>query len=122
MTLNEIAAELVAGCREGREKENLERLYAADAVSVEGADMGGQGAATHGRDGIRAKHEWWEGAHVIHGVTVEGPFTHQPDRFAVIFGMDVEDRATGRRTQMREVAVYTVAGGRIVHEAFYSGT
>jgi ketosteroid isomerase-like protein len=119
MTLEEIAAELVAGCREGREKENLGRLYAPDAVSVEGADMGGQGAETRGLAGIRAKHEWWEGAHIVHCGTVEGPFTHQPDRFAVIFDIDAENRETGERNRIREVGVYTVAGGRITREEFY---
>ncbi|MFN3643826.1 MAG: SnoaL-like domain-containing protein [Gemmobacter sp.] len=118
MTLTEIAAELVARCREGRETENLARLYAPDAVSVEGADMSGQGAETRGLDGIMAKHQWWESAHIIHGGAVEGPFTHQPDRFAVIFDMDVENRQTGQRVQMREVAIYTVADGRIVREEF----
>ena len=34
MSLKEIADELVAGCREGREAANLDKLYAADAVSV----------------------------------------------------------------------------------------
>lgn len=121
MTLAEIAKELVAGCREGREVENLGRLYAPDAVSVEGADMGGQGAATQGLDGIRAKHAWWEGTHIVHGGAVEGPFTHGEDRFAVIFDMDVENRETGQRMQAREVAVYHVAGGRIVREEFFYG-
>ena len=41
MTLKEIADELVAGCREERTRENLDKLYAADAVSVEPTDMGG---------------------------------------------------------------------------------
>ncbi len=118
MTLEEIAQDLVAGCREGRERANLDRLYAPDAVSVEGADMGG-GAVTTGLAGIHGKHDWWEGAHEVHGVTVDGPFTCQPDRFAVIFGMDTTVRATGERSQMREVAVYHVAGGKIVREEFY---
>lgn len=121
MTLAEIANALVAGCREGREQDNLGRLYAPDAVSVEGADMGGQGTATRGVEAIRAKHDWWEGAHIIHGGAVEGPFTHGEDRFAVIFDMDVENRETGQRMQMREVAVYHVAGGRIVREEFFHG-
>ncbi|HMO09822.1 MAG TPA: nuclear transport factor 2 family protein [Paracoccaceae bacterium] len=121
MTLEEIARELVAGCREGRERANLDRLYAAEAVSVEGADMGGQGAATEGLAGIHGKHDWWESTHITHGVEVEGPFTHAPDRFAVIFGMDVENRETAQRMKMREVAVYTVADGRIVREEFYYG-
>ncbi|QYK39912.1 MAG: nuclear transport factor 2 family protein [Paracoccaceae bacterium] len=122
MTLIEIANALVAGCREGREKENLRLLYAPDAVSVEGADMDGQGAAVSGLDAILGKHAWWEGAHIVHGGAVEGPFTHGDDRFAVIFDMDVENRQTGQRMQMREVAVYHVADGRIVREEFFYGS
>jgi ketosteroid isomerase-like protein len=121
MTLHEIANELVAGCREGREKENLHRLYAADAVSVEGADMTGQGAAVTGLDAILGKHAWWEGAHIIHSVSTEGPFTHGDDRFAVIFDMDVENRESGQRMKAREVAVYHVADGKIVREEFFYG-
>ena len=44
MAMQDVARELVAGCREGRETENLDKLYAPDAVSVEAVDMGGQGA------------------------------------------------------------------------------
>ncbi|MFN4158516.1 MAG: SnoaL-like domain-containing protein [Gemmobacter sp.] len=122
MTLSEIAQELVAGCREGREKDNLARLYAQDAVSVEAADLSGQGAATQGLDAIRGKHDWWEGAHIVHAATAEGPFLHGDDRFAVIFDMDVENRETSQRVQMREVAVYHVADGRIVREEFFYGS
>jgi ketosteroid isomerase-like protein len=118
MTLLEIANELVAGCREDRARENLDRLYAEDAVSVEAADMGG-GRETRGLAGIRGKHDWWDGAFITHGLTVEGPFTHGEDRFAVIFGMDTENRETGERTQGREVAIYHVTDGRIVREEFY---
>lgn len=121
MTLHEIAAELVAGCREGREKENLGKLYAPDAVSVEGADMAGMGQAVTGLDAILGKHAWWEENHIIHGGSVEGPFVHAPDHFAVIFAMDAESKADGKRQSMREVAVYHVAGGRIVREEFFYG-
>lgn len=122
MTLSEIANDLVAGCREGRDTENLTRLYAPDAVSVEAASMGDMGAETHGLDGIRGKHDWWAAENIVHSVKVDGPYLHGGDRFAVIFDMDVEDRKTGQRTQMREVAVYHVAGGRITREEFFYGT
>jgi ketosteroid isomerase-like protein len=118
MTLQEIANELVAGCREDRTRENLDRLYAPDAVSVEAADMGG-GRETVGLAGIHAKHDWWEGAFITHGLTVEGPFLHGDDRFAVVFGMDSEEKATGQRSQGREVAVYHVKDGKIVKEEFF---
>ncbi len=48
MELKEIAEELVAGCRENRAKENLGRLYAEDAVSVEAVDNKGMGARRRG--------------------------------------------------------------------------
>ena len=83
--------------------------------------MTGQGAETKGVEGILGKHSWWEAAHVIHAASAEGPFLHGEDRFAVIFDMDVKNRETRERMQMREVAVYCVAGGRIVREEFFYG-
>ncbi len=119
MTLEEIAKELVAGCREGREKANLHVLYAADAVSVEGADMAGMGQAVTGVDAILGKHAWWADNHIIHGGSAEGPFLHAPDKFAVLFAMDVETKADGKRQEFREIAVYHVADGKIVREEFF---
>lgn len=120
MTLTEIAHKLVAGCREHREIENLHRLYAPDAVSVEAADMGG-GREVVGIEAILGKHAWWDANAEMHGGSVEGPFPHGDDRFAVIFDMDVTMKVTGQRSQMREVAVYHVAGGKIVREEFFYG-
>jgi ketosteroid isomerase-like protein len=119
MTLEEIGKELVAGCREGREIENLHRLYAADAVSVEAMPMPGMGQSMTGTQAIQGKHAWWADNFTVHGVSVDGPFVHAPDRFAVIFDMDVESKADGKRSQSREVAVYHVSDGRIVREEFF---
>ena len=121
MTLKEIADELVAGCRENRAKENLDRLYAPDAVSVEAMDMGG-GTDTVGIAGIKGKHDWWEANHITHAAKVDGPFPNGADRFAVVFDIDMTTKETGQRGQMQEVAVYTVAGGKIVREEFFYGT
>jgi ketosteroid isomerase-like protein len=121
MTLNEIANELVAGCKEGREVENLHKLYAPNAVSVEAADMG-TGRETAGLEGILGKHAWWDASTEMHGASVDGPFPHGDDRFAVIFDMDVTMKDSGQRSQMREVGVYHVAGGKIVREEFFYST
>lgn len=118
MTLEEIAAELVAGVQENRAKENLETLYAPDAVSVEAIDMG-QGREAKGLDAIRAKHDWWEGAMEMLEASHDGPFLHGPDRFAVYFKMKTREIATGKEHAMSEVGVYTVAGGKIVREEFF---
>ena len=120
MELKEIAAELVAGCREGRERANLDKLYAADAVSVEAADQG-NGREVRGLAAIHAKHDWWESANEMTGVTVSDPMPHGDDRFAVIFEMEGRDKASGESFAMREVGVYHVADGKIVREEFFYG-
>ncbi|MEQ6248328.1 nuclear transport factor 2 family protein [Sulfitobacter sp. HNIBRBA3233] len=119
MTLLEIAQELVAGCREGREMENLDRLYAADAVSVEPNDMGGQSRITQGLEGIRAKHEWFENAMTDVAVEASDPMLHGDDRFAVRFHGEMTEKASGTTMPMDEIAVYHVANGKIVREEFF---
>ncbi len=119
MTLTDVANALVDGCRTGKEEENLGKLYADDAVSVEAGAPPGQDRVTRGLDGIRGKHAWWADNFEVHGGDVKGPFPHGDDRFAVIFAMDITEKASGKRSQMEEVAVYHVAEGKIVREEFF---
>lgn len=118
MELKQIADALVAGCREGKAQANLKVLYAPDATSVEATDAGG-GRETTGLEGISAKHDWWEENFEMHSVVISDPMLHPPERFAVIFELDATNKATGERTEMKEVALYTVAGGKIVREEFF---
>lgn len=121
MDLKTIAEDLVAGCREGRELENLDRIYAPDAVSVEAAPMPGMDSAeTAGIDGIKGKHAWWTANFEVVDGVVDGPYLHGDDSFAVIFQISARNRNTGAVDDMKEVAIYTVADGKIVREAFYS--
>lgn len=119
MTLKDIAEALVAGCREGREAENLGALYAQDAVSVEAGAPAGQDREVRGLDAIRGKHAWWDGNFTVDNVKVGGPFLHGDDRFAVTFEMDATSKETGETSHMNEVAVYHVKDGRIVREEFF---
>ncbi|PTX56528.1 SnoaL-like protein [Litoreibacter ponti] len=118
MELMEIANELVAGCREGREEANLDKLYAPDAVSVEAMDMG-NGRETVGVEGIKGKHAWFGSMYEILDGTVGDPFPHGPDRFAVTFNMKAKNKETGVVEDMEEVALYHVADGKIVREEFF---
>ena len=120
MALMDVATALVDGCRTGKERENLDKLYAADAVSVESIDMG-QGRETVGVDGIKGKHDWFESAFEILDGTVSDPFPHGDDRFAVVFKMKAKSKETGAIEDMEEVAVYHVSGGKIVREEFFYG-
>lgn len=121
MTFEDVARELVAGCREGREAENLNKLYAEDAVSVEAADMG-QGRETVGRDGIRGKHDWFASMYDQVSGETSDPMPHGDDRFAVIFDMKMRKRETGEIEEMRDIGVYTVKDGKIVREEFFYPT
>jgi ketosteroid isomerase-like protein len=118
MNLMDIANELVAGCRENRELENLDKLYADNVVSVEAMDMG-NGREIKGIEGIKGKHEWFANTFEILGGEVGGPFPHGKDRFAVTFNMDAKNKETGERSLMEEVAVYHVKKGKIVREEFF---
>ena len=118
MTPKEIAQELVAGCREDRTRANLDVLYADDAVSVEPEDMG-QGREARGLDAIKAKHDWWESSMEMLDGDIIGPMMHGEDRFAVIFRLKVREKATGSVSEMEEVGVYHLSGGKITREEFY---
>ncbi len=119
MDVREIANELVDGCRNEREAENLDRLYAADAVSVEAIDFG-EGREAHGVDAIRAKHDYWNSAFEVLDSKTSDPMPHG-DRFAVIFEVRAKNRATGEVSDMREVGLFQVADGKIVREEFFYG-
>ncbi|MEM7641759.1 MAG: nuclear transport factor 2 family protein [Pseudomonadota bacterium] len=120
MDLNEIAQALVDGVKHRKDRENLDRLYAPDAVSVEAMDQG-NGRECKGLDSIKGKHDWWQSSFDVLEADVGGPFPHGPDRFAVTYRMKAKNRETGEVTDMEEVGLYHVAGGKIVREEFFYG-
>ena len=119
MGIMEIGNELVAGCREGREMENLDKLYSADAVSVEAAEMEGMGREAPGLEAIKGKHQWWDSNFEPVETKVDGPFPHGDDRFAVIFGGQFRNKQSGEVSEMAEIGVYHVWDDKIVREEFF---
>lgn len=121
MTLMDVATKLVAGCREGRETENLDTLYAPDAVSAEAFAMPGTDMPREitGVEAIKQKHAWWDSAVEMIEAHVGDPMVHGEDQFAVIFKMKARDKASGEMMDMEEVGLYTVAGGKIIREQFF---
>ncbi len=118
--LKAIGEKLVQYCQEGKEAEALQELYAPQAVSAEPLAMPGMDSReASGLDAIKAKHEWWFGAHEVHETSAEGPFFHGEDKFGVIFAMDVTAKESGERMQARELGLYTVENGKIVREEFF---
>ncbi len=117
----EVGKKLVALCREGKSDEAMRSLYDPHIVSIEAAEMPGGAREVKGLAGCQEKAKHWEGAHQIHSAKAEGPFPHG-DRFAVYFNYDVTQKATGKRFNMEEVALYTVRDGKIVREEFFYPT
>ncbi|MEM9641968.1 MAG: nuclear transport factor 2 family protein [Pseudomonadota bacterium] len=119
--LKSLAETLVKYCREDNTMQGLDELYDPQAVSMEAAPgPDGMDPESKGIDGIKGKHAWWDENFEVHEATVDGPFLHGSDRFAVIFGIDATHKASGQRQPMREVAIYTVNdAGKIVREEFY---
>ncbi len=117
--LMELGQTLIDYCSDGKDAELQKAHYATDAVSVEAVAMPDGNAEAVGVDAIRAKGDWWYGAHELHSMNVEGPFVHGSDRFQVIFDIDVTAKESGERTQMREIATYYVnEAGKITREEF----
>lgn len=120
MTLKELAQELVAANREKRVPGLLEAHYSPDCVSVEAVPMPGSDSRDAiGLEAIRAKHAWWESSMEVLEETIDGPFLHGDDRFAVLYRSTVRERSSGTQTAMEEVAVYHVADGKVVREEFF---
>ena len=71
-----------------------------------------------GLDAIRGKNEWWFANNEVHNAKVNGPFVGE-DQFAVEYAFETTFRPTGQRSQMSELALYTVKDGKIVTEQFF---
>ena len=118
-TAASVGQRLVDLCREGKNMEAVKELYADNIVSIEAVAMEGMPQRMEGRAAIEGKHTWWEENNEVHSAEVHGPFPHGDDRFAVVFKFETTFKPTGQRQEMNEVAVYTLADGKIVKEEFF---
>jgi hypothetical protein len=120
MTAHEIGKKLVAFCKEGKNMDSINTLYADDVVSIEAAapPQGGD-RVTNGIEGVRGKNTWWIENHEIHDSSVEGPWPHGDDKFAVRFTYDITNKPSGMRMKMDEIGVFTVKNDKIVQEEFF---
>lgn len=110
----EVGGELVRMFNAGQFAEIEQKFWSPKVVSIEGV---GVAMAWEGRKAVRHKNDEWMKTHTIHSASAEGPFVGATG-FAVKFRMDVEDTASGSRTAMEEVGVYTIKNGKIVQEEF----
>jgi hypothetical protein len=118
--LMQIGQQLIDLNNQDKGREAVAQLYAQDCVSAEAMAMDGQESnEIQGVEAIYAKHDFWESANEVHSTSAEGPFAHGDDRFCVIYEMDITNKASGDRIQMKEVATYYVnEDNKIYREEF----
>ena len=122
MNAKQVGERLVELCNQGKHREATDELYDPNIVSVEaGSPSPDMSAEVRGLDAVHAKGDWWNANHEVHSGKTEGPYPHH-DKFAVKHVFDITPKVgpmAGKRFTMDEVAVYTVANGKIVREEFY---
>ena len=116
-----VAHELVDLCRARRNAEAIDKFYSDKIVSIESMGNETMPKEMHGIDAIRAKNQWWNENMEVHAADVVGPFIGD-DAFAVRYSFETTLKATGKRSIMKEMALYTVADGKIVKEEFFDPT
>ena len=115
----EIGQAIVELSNAGRGEEAVERFYDEKIVSIEGQGSEEMPARMEGLAAVRQKGTWWYENHEIHSLVASGPYAgHRDDQFVVRFELDVTFKPSGERSQMDEVGLYTVAGGKVVQEEF----
>jgi hypothetical protein len=116
-----IAEKLAALCKEKKNIEALDTLFADDVVNIEAVAQPGMQRETKGLVAVKAKNQWWLDNHEIHSAHVTGPWPHD-DRFVLGFQFEVTSKLTGNRLKLEEVGLYTVGAGKIVREEFFYTT
>jgi len=111
MTTREIADKLVELCDQGANLEAEDLLYHPDVVSLE-AD----GVEVKGIEAVKGKTQWFLDNHEIHSASIPAYYVGH-NTFSVVFEVGVTPTG-GKRMQMKELGVYTVADGKVVHEQF----
>jgi hypothetical protein len=112
-----IATELTALCLANQNDQAIDKFYSPDIVNVEACDMPHMQRESHGLQAVREMGKWWFDVHEPLETKADGPFV-SVDRFAVLFDYKIRVRATGKEQQIKELAIYTVKGGKIVRAEF----
>ena len=118
MSTLEIGKQLAELCRQGRNLDALNTLFAEELVSVEAGGPPGLSREAKGLSAVKAKSAWWIDNHDIHAASVAGPWPHD-DKFILGFQYDITNKPSGQRMQIDEMALYQVANGKIVREEFF---
>ena len=116
MNTKQVAEKLVQLCREGKNMDAINELYADDIVSLEA--KGAPVERAEGKEAVIAKSVHWHSmVEEIHGGEISDPIV-SGNFFTVSMEMDVTYKEGGR-IPMKEIAVYEVKDGKVIAEQFF---
>ena len=115
MTTQEFANQFVTLLRSGKTDEVYETLFDSNAESIEAS---GDKLVWKGIHEIKAKADWWNENHEVHGFETGDPSING-DQFVLTYTVDVTPKMTGKRIKGSEYAVYDLKDGKIIREAFF---
>lgn len=116
MNTNDVAQKWTQMCREGKNLDCIEELYAENITSREMPGMPGE--IVSGKQNVWNKNkEWLDNVAEWHGGEISEP-TVTDKHFTTKMTFDVTFKDRGRQ-QMEEVAVFEVDNGKIVNEQFF---
>lgn len=120
MTTQEVAEKLVNYCREGKNFDAKEHLYADSIISIEPVGTP-HNEITKGIDAVMAKgQQFFSTVEEMHSVIISDPLVID-DFFICKMQMDITFKEQGRM-QMEELAIYAVKDGKIISEEFFFNT
>lgn len=117
MTTLEIANRLIALCREGKNKDAINELFAENAVSIECNETIGE-KLVNGKFGILEKQDNFANMlEEFHGQEISEPIVGG-NHFSISWSIDVTFKGQ-ERMQMSEICVYKIENQKIVSEQFF---
>ena len=116
MNTKDVAEKWTQMCREGKNLECINELYAENVVSKEMPGMPDE--VVSGKQNVWNKNkEWLDNVAEWHGGEISEP-TVADNHFTTKMTFDVTFKDRGRQ-QMQEVAVFEVKDGKISNEQFF---
>ncbi|WP_299339306.1 nuclear transport factor 2 family protein [uncultured Psychroserpens sp.] len=116
MNTNDVAKKWTQMCREGKNLDCIEELYAENVTSREMPGMPGE--IISGKQNVWNKNkEWLDNVAEWHGGEISEPIVADK-HFTTKMTFDVTFKDRGRQ-QMEEVVVFEVDNGKIVNEQFF---
>lgn len=116
MSTKDVANQWAQMCREGKNLECIEQLYADNIVSKE---MPGypEEQVSGKRNVWNKSKEWLDSVEEFHGGDISDPIVAE-NHFTSKMNFDVTFKDRGRQ-QMEELGVFEVKNGKIVNEQFF---